>query len=380
MSAVPFIGDVGIAPEADLTRALYERHAAQIYRFCFHQLGTREEAEDAVQSTFLNAFRGIKGGVVPDSESAWLFKIAHNVCLTRRRSSWRRGRVESPADFEVVEELAPAPARRADELIGLQDVLERLPEQQRRAILLREWQGLSYREIGGELGLSQAAVETLIFRARRSLAEGLEAPGQHRRRRLASGALGSLLTAAQAFLGGGGAVKVAAVVAAAGAGGIVAAAPVHDRHAPPRLTVPRQPVVVHVRRKAVRAPVVPAAMPAPTVPAVSAVPPSRPHHAARHTAPAAHVPPGQAKKQVVTEVQAPAPAPVAPHSPPGKAKKAAVAAVAPPAKKAAVAAVAPPAPKTHTHGRSAAPGQLKKQAPPAPPADHGNGKANGHSK
>jgi DNA-directed RNA polymerase specialized sigma24 family protein len=51
-----------------------------------------------------------------------------------------------------------------------------MPEQQRRAILLREWQGLSYREISDELELSQSAVETLIFRARRSLAQGLEQP------------------------------------------------------------------------------------------------------------------------------------------------------------------------------------------------------------
>ncbi len=51
-----------------------------------------------------------------------------------------------------------------------------MPEQQRRAILLREWQGLSYREIAGELEVSQSAVETLIFRARRSLAQGLEQP------------------------------------------------------------------------------------------------------------------------------------------------------------------------------------------------------------
>ena len=364
MSAVPFIGDVGIAPEADLTRALYERHAAQIYRFCFQQLGTREEAEDAVQSTFLNAFRGIKGGVVPDSEAAWLFKIAHNVCLTRRRSSWRRDRVESPADFEVVEELAPAPQRGADELIGLQDVLERMPEQQRRAILLREWQGLSYREIGRELRLSQAAVETLIFRARRSLAEGLEAPVKRRRRRLASGALGSLVTAAQSLLGTGGAVKVAAVVAAAGAGGVVAAAPVHDRHAPPRLTVPRKPPVVHVRRQAAAppTPTLPAAMPAPTMPA--AAPPRR-HHAVRRAAPArppVHVPPGQAKKaQAATAT----PAPVVSHGPPGRAKKA--------------TALPPPAPPK-AHGRSSAPGRLKQQAPPAAPAAHDNGRAKGHSK
>src|SRR4051794_38295655 len=149
----------------------------------------------------MNAFRGLKRGIVPEAESAWLFKIAHNVCLSRRRSAWRRGRIESPTDFDVVEELAPAPSRRADELIGLQDVLERLPDQQRRAILLREWQGLSYREIGEELELSQAAVETLIFRARRSLAQGLEQPLEPaRRRRMYAGALGNLVSSAQSFL------------------------------------------------------------------------------------------------------------------------------------------------------------------------------------
>src|SRR5213082_3498352 len=178
LAAVPSIGraariEGAAAPEADLTRALYEQYANQIFRYCLHQLGSREEAEDAVQSTFLNAFRGLKRGVVPELESAWLFKIAHNVCLSRRRSSWRRGRVESPHDFEVVEEFAPAPTRQGEELIGLQDVLEGMPENQRRAILLREWQGLSYREIAEELEVSQAAVETLIFRARRSLAQGL---------------------------------------------------------------------------------------------------------------------------------------------------------------------------------------------------------------
>ena len=91
MAAVPSIGRaVGIeprvAPEADATRALYERYANQIFRYCAHQLGSREEAEDAVQSTFLNAFRGIKRGVVPELEAAWLFKIAQNVCRVRSRS------------------------------------------------------------------------------------------------------------------------------------------------------------------------------------------------------------------------------------------------------------------------------------------------------
>ena len=243
MAAVPSTGradqvDRLAAPEADATRALYEQYANQIFGYCLHQLGSREEAEDAVQSTFLNAFRGLKRGVVPEMEAAWLFKIAHNVCLSRRRSSWRRGRIESPADFEVVEELAPAPSRRSDELIGLQDVLETMPENQRRAILLREWQGLSYHEIADELGLSQSAVETLIFRARRSLASGLEQPPEQAKRRLRAraGDLGNLLAGIKSMLlGSAAAVKVAATVAVISATTVVAAAPVqsHLHHATP---------------------------------------------------------------------------------------------------------------------------------------------------
>src|SRR5204862_7656219 len=185
---------------ANRTHALYERYARQIFNFCFHKLGSREEAEDATQSTFLNAFRGLERGIEPEFESAWLFKIAENVCLTRQRSSFRRRRVESPGDLDALQDLLPSPQREADELLRLNEALQGMPEQQRRALLLREWQGLSYKEIADELELSQAAVETLLFRARRSLANGLtevpkEAPQKERglRGRLrAGGDLGSI--------------------------------------------------------------------------------------------------------------------------------------------------------------------------------------------
>jgi RNA polymerase sigma factor (sigma-70 family) len=254
LAAVPSIGrathvEGQTPPEADLTRELYEQYANQIFRYCLNQLGSREEAEDAVQSTFLNAFRGLKRGVVPELEAAWLFKIAHNVCLSRRRSSWRRGRVESPADFEAVEELTPAPSRAADELIGLQDVLEQMPDTQRRAILLREWQGLSYREIAAELEVSQGAVETLIFRARRSLAAGLEEPPERTKRRLLRGVdLGSLIASLKGLLLGGSAAKVAAAVAIVSATTVVAADPIvqhrHRSHGsqPARTVGPAHPV------------------------------------------------------------------------------------------------------------------------------------------
>jgi len=189
VAAVPSIGratriERPVAPGADAASVLYERYSAQIFGYCLHQLGSREEAEDAVQTTFMNAFRGLARGVVPELESAWLFKIAHNVCLSRRRSSWRRGKVESPNNLEVLQEVVPGAEQVADELIRLQDVLEDMPENQRRAILLREWQGLTYREISAELGLSQAAVETLIFRARRALAQGLEQDADTWKKRL----------------------------------------------------------------------------------------------------------------------------------------------------------------------------------------------------
>jgi RNA polymerase sigma factor (sigma-70 family) len=222
LSAVPEFGraahvEPSAAPEAAATQDLYRRFSGQIYGYCLHQLGSREEAEDAVQTTFMNVFRGLRSGIVPRVEGAWLFKIAHNVCLSRRRSTRRRGRVESPNNFEVLQEVVPARERSTDELIRLHDALETMPETQRRAILLREWQGLSYREIAEELQISQAAVETLIFRARRALAAGLQAPAEDsslaKRARYSIDASG-LVAAAKTLLGSGSSVKLAAAVAA----------------------------------------------------------------------------------------------------------------------------------------------------------------------
>ncbi len=247
MAAVPspvgrpsFAGGRARAPQAAATEGLYERHSAKILSYCLHQLGSREEAEDAVQTTFMNAFRALGRGVVPEAESAWLFKIAENVCLSRRRSSWRRGRIESPSDFDVIEEIVPGPSRQRDELIGIEDALASMPEQQRRAILLREWQGLSYREISEELELSQSAVETLIFRARRSLAQGLEQPDLLKkpkrksfRRALHALDLGTIAAAAKTLLAGSVAAKATvAAVAVTAAATAASVTPKLEGHSP----------------------------------------------------------------------------------------------------------------------------------------------------
>jgi RNA polymerase sigma-70 factor (ECF subfamily) len=219
MSALPSVQESAGAARAGL---LYERHAAQILRFCRARLSP-QEAEDAVQHTFLNAYRSLRAGTVPRSEAAWLYAIAENVCRERRRSAWRRSRIEVVSDDGQVDEAVPE--RSHDELEGLADALSELTPNQRRAILMREWQGLSYREIAAELDVSEAAVETLLFRARRSLVRKLE----HVRGRAWSwGDLGSALAAGKSLLGGA-AAKVAAATLVVAAGVTVATPVLHSR-------------------------------------------------------------------------------------------------------------------------------------------------------
>ena len=366
IAAVPSIGRAAhverAARDADATHDLYERYSGQIYGFCVNKLGSRDEAEDALQSTFLNAHRALRRGVTPEAELAWLFKIAHNVCLTRRRSSWRRGRVETPSDFTAVQDIVPAPSQESpDDLMRLTEALEHMPDNQRRAILLREWQGLSYHEIADELELSQSAVETLIFRARRTLASNLESepaqPSKLARMRKGLDA-GALLAALKGLFEGGAAVKVAAVaVAASGTVVVVAAAPTDQltkpdpqkqaaavtQAAPPPVVFERarpQPTVApQVKLVARRAPtpeaarVVEAPASAQPAPAVSAQ--QKPKAKPKAT------PPGQAKKHVPVVAKS--------HGNAGKEKrkkvkgKASVDSQAAPAPSQLVAPVEPPA-------------------------------------
>jgi RNA polymerase sigma-70 factor, ECF subfamily len=157
---------------AEAAALLYEHHSARIFSFCVRRLRTREEAEDAVQQTFLKAFAAMRGGFRPSVERAWLYRIAENVCADRLRANGRRVRHETKDADALLEVL---PARDAQPIEGLDQALASLTPQQRQVLLLREWQGLSYDEIASELRLSHSAVETLLFRARRSLARKLEA-------------------------------------------------------------------------------------------------------------------------------------------------------------------------------------------------------------
>jgi RNA polymerase sigma-70 factor (ECF subfamily) len=220
---------------ADAAALLYQRHAARIFTFCLRRLRSREEAEDAVQQTFLKALAAMRGGFRPNAERAWLYRIAENVCADRLRVLVRRVQHEA-ADVDELVDVLPAQDAHP-RLEGLDQALLALTPPQRRALLLREWQGMSYNEIARELELSESAVETLLFRARRSLARRLESQRAALRGWAAdAGALAAWLKSA---LAGGTAVKAATVVAAAGGLGAAAAGPIvlDDR----RTTMPAAP-------------------------------------------------------------------------------------------------------------------------------------------
>jgi len=149
---------------------LYRRHRRDVYGAVLRDVRDPDEAEDVTQIAFMNAFRAIRRGEQPDKPRAWLVTIARNVVRRRYQALARRPQ-EVALDPEVAADLADVNRPTAGEIAA---AIRRLPPNQRAVILLREIQGRSYAEIAEELELSLAAVETLIFRARRSLSQELQ--------------------------------------------------------------------------------------------------------------------------------------------------------------------------------------------------------------
>jgi RNA polymerase sigma factor (sigma-70 family) len=148
---------------------MYRRHVPAVYRYVLAVLGNQADAEDATQQTFLSAYRAWEQGERPRRAHNWLITIAHNVCRQRFRERSRR-----PAEVELEAEAVPAAVDERLEAADLMTALGQLQFNQRTALVMRELEGRSYDEIAGTLGVSHSAVETLLFRARRSLREQLE--------------------------------------------------------------------------------------------------------------------------------------------------------------------------------------------------------------
>jgi len=146
--------------------SLYRRYVKDVYHYALALLRNPADAEDVTQTTFLNAYRAYKRGEVIEKPQNWLIKIAHNACRTRFIRAQRRPQ-EVPLE-DSIDRIAVPESERPN-VRSILRALGQLPFNQRSALVMRELEGRTYEEIADTLGVSVSAVETLLFRARRSL-------------------------------------------------------------------------------------------------------------------------------------------------------------------------------------------------------------------
>jgi RNA polymerase sigma factor (sigma-70 family) len=152
------------------TEWLYRRHGDTVFRYAWHLMGRREDAEDATQATFLAVHKALAGGTAVIDSSAWVLRIARNECMGRLRQTARRPAVSLDDGFD-----SPAAggversAELRDELRTAHKTLGELPEAEREAFVLREWLGLEAGEAALALGMTAGDVDGLASRARRRL-------------------------------------------------------------------------------------------------------------------------------------------------------------------------------------------------------------------
>ena len=153
----------GSVPAFDV---VYDRHHRGILAFCRHMLGSAEEAEDAVQHTFMAAYRTLTESGQRIELRPWLYSVARNRCL-----SVLRARREHPVDHiaEPATENLAAEVQRREELRHVLRDLAALPEEQRAALVLAELGDVPHAEIAEVLDCPSPRVKALVFQARASL-------------------------------------------------------------------------------------------------------------------------------------------------------------------------------------------------------------------
>ena len=157
---------------------LVERHHRAVVQFIYRFLGgvDRDSVEDLAQDVFLKAWKGARGYRPRAKASTWLLQIARNTSLNYRRSRRLRRTLpldEGDAQDQAIPDLVTDETGVSERTRQVQAAIAGLPDKQRAATILRHYQDLSYSDIAVVLGVSVSAVESLLFRARRALREGL---------------------------------------------------------------------------------------------------------------------------------------------------------------------------------------------------------------
>ena len=158
---------------------LYRDHVDRMYRFAQRLCGSPEDAKDLVQETFLSAYRSLKDFRGESSVSTWLYTIAAHACQRMRRK--RKGEPERELSLDALiptadgdmplqvpgEDLSPQERLEYKELRhSLFSAVHQLPKKYRMVLVLRDMEGLSAREVGAVMGLTERAVKSRLHRAR----------------------------------------------------------------------------------------------------------------------------------------------------------------------------------------------------------------------
>ena len=161
--------------------ALYERYHRRIHAYVYGMVKDHQRAEDVTQEVFVSALRRMRATERPIAFKPWVYEIAKNACIDQFRRSRRAEEVSfdadeglAPSDYgrlvsrEPVPDAALAAKQQLATVVG---AFGGLSEAHHEILVLRELEGLSYREIGERMGMSRPAVESTLFRARRRLSE-----------------------------------------------------------------------------------------------------------------------------------------------------------------------------------------------------------------
>ncbi len=167
--------------------ALVRGYQSRLLGILTHLIGRGDEAEDLTQDVFLRVYKARKGYRPRAKFSTWLFTIANNLALNHLRSKGRNptvaldgGSLESSRQRPASERVpsrdgtASAQMRQVELSVVVRDALEDLGEDQKMAVLLNKFEEMSYAEIAEVMGRTEAAVKSLLARARTNLREKLE--------------------------------------------------------------------------------------------------------------------------------------------------------------------------------------------------------------
>jgi RNA polymerase sigma-70 factor (ECF subfamily) len=162
-------------------RIIVELHHKPLISFIARFTGDRDSAEDIAQEVFLRVFKAAKGYKPQAKLRTWLFTIATNLCLNEIRGNKNRPKFVDLSDlreqdYPIIAPTAFSPQKAAESAelsAAVRKAIRGLPENQRIAILLRQYNDFSYSEISKIMGISKSAVESLLQRARQSLKKSL---------------------------------------------------------------------------------------------------------------------------------------------------------------------------------------------------------------